>query len=131
MIDINKTWIPQIIAYAEIVSDHDLIYKCWVSDECDSTSVTSMDELYEQIFDDLDSDNLLESAKRGSAAPSDVLEAITGFLDSIKKLDEDEASDDWSGIPERLLASASWQRVVDSAERLLSVSASTDYKAMR
>ena len=122
MIDIKKVWIPQIVGYAEIVfarsSD---LRDCWVLGQCYWTSVTSFDELIEQVFGDLDSNNLLEDAQIDSTVPEELVKSIRNFLSAIKETDQVNESGEWADVPEALLASAEWQTVIDRAGDLVDV----------
>jgi hypothetical protein len=67
MIDLFRTWLPQIIGYAEKVEDGS-IKEAWVEGNLARTSVDYSGELYEQVFGDLDSDIMLEKAREALSA---------------------------------------------------------------
>jgi hypothetical protein len=52
MIDFERVWLPQIVAYAELISAGQLQDQ-WLGRVGTITSVTDPDELFEQVFDDL------------------------------------------------------------------------------
>ena len=67
MIDLFRTWLPQIISYAEKVEDG-TIQKAWAEGDRAGTSVYYSGELYEQVFEDLDSDSMLEEGREALRA---------------------------------------------------------------
>ncbi|KMZ13537.1 hypothetical protein BHUM_01452 [Candidatus Burkholderia humilis] len=131
MIEVETVWIPQILAYAEIVLERESIQDCWVHCNCKSTSVTSFDEMIEQIFDDLDSDSLLETARSDANISLKIVNSIDELLIAIKKVDEAKESGSLANAPESLLASALWRIVADRAVDLINVAALVGYKSMR
>ena len=87
MIDFFRTWLPQIIGYAEAVQDGTL-EKAWVDGDRSQTSAYYSGELDQQIFGDLDADNMLgESALKLESHPT-VIATLDGFLCSLKRLHE-------------------------------------------
>lgn len=131
MIDLKNIWAPQIIAYAEIILDHDVIYNCWVLGRRDFTSVTSFDEMIEQIFDDLDSEHSLDRARSSSILPKELVDAISDFLSAIKDVDAAVERAGWSDAPESILASRLWQVAIDRANSLAGAAAKVGFKALR
>ncbi len=87
MIDLFRTWLPQIIGYAEALEDGTL-QKAWADGDRSSTSAYYSGELYEQVFGDLDADEMLEEARRALGAHPPLLRALDGFLCSLKRLDD-------------------------------------------
>ena len=87
MIDFFRTWLPQIIGYAEMIADEGSLRKAWLRRDLSETSVYYPGELIEQVYGDLDSDNLkLEMAQR-LAPHSSLVQAIEQFLHRMVVLD--------------------------------------------
>src|SRR5690242_6921192 len=86
MIDLTRVWLPQIIGCAEGFLDGTL-EKAWAEGDRTITSAYYSAELYEQIFDDLDSDTMILQAHKELAQYPDLIRALDAFLDSLKRLD--------------------------------------------
>jgi hypothetical protein len=86
MIDLFRTWLPQIIGYAEAIQDGTL-QRAWADSDRSRTSAYYSGELYEQVFGDLDSDSMLADARAALRAHPMVAEALERFLASLKRLD--------------------------------------------
>ena len=87
MIDLFRTWLPQIIGYAQDLHDGTL-EKAWEEGDRSRTSVYYSGELVEQVYGDLDADNMMEAARQGLAAHPELVSALDGFLCTLKRLDE-------------------------------------------
>lgn len=106
-------WIPQMVGYAALVNDEALLRRAWLEHDTSETSVTDYDELYEQIFDDLDADNLeaemlrlLDPTRAG---------AIRRFLAAIRGGNRVIESDNRYVDMGTLLASDVWRAVRQAA----------------
>lgn len=114
------TWLPQIVGYCKFITDEAGLTRAWVNRDYSHTSVTDFDELYEQIFDDLDSDacemDLIANL------PDDMVgrDAISAFLKTLREFNLHVERVDCSKQLERILLSKEWRRVVVSAELVLS-----------
>lgn len=87
MIDFFRTWLPQIIGYAEHIIDGTL-YKAWMEGDRSQTSVFYSGELYEQVFGDLASDSMEAEVDQRLGGHSGVADAVHKFLQSLRALDE-------------------------------------------
>jgi hypothetical protein len=87
MIDLFRTWLPQIIGYAESVEDG-TIQKAWADRDLTKTSAYCSDELYEQIFGDLDSERMAAEAREALCDHPLVADGVEHFLSSLKRLDD-------------------------------------------
>mgnify|MGYP001792877675 CR=1 FL=1 len=85
MIDLRKVWLPQIIGYAEIVADGTL-RRAWQEGDSSQTSVYYSDELYEQVFEDLDADSMRLKMRFELQDQPKVVERVEAFLHSIDRL---------------------------------------------
>jgi hypothetical protein len=86
MIDLFRTWLPQIIGVAEDFATGRLERTWRTGERC--TSAYYSGELYEQVFGDLHADAMLEEARLALAPHPALIEALAGFLGSLKRLDE-------------------------------------------
>lgn len=85
MIDFFKTWLPQIIGYAELVADGRL-RKAWETGDKSQTSTYYSGELDEQVFGDLDADNMRWEMRSRLQDQPGLVEAIELFLHAIRRL---------------------------------------------
>jgi hypothetical protein len=120
MIDF-KIWLPQIIGYCEFVADEVKLRRAWINRDFSATSVTDFDELYEQVFDDLDADRfaadldvLLPNSQRARAA-------ISAFLASLKEVDRTRSKCPALLNAPALLDSVQWRQVRIAALAALDV----------
>lgn len=87
MIDLFRTYLPQIIGYAGSVLDG-TIQKAWADGDLAGTSVYYSGELYEQVFEDLDSESMSEKARVALGVHSPIADGLESFLSSLKRLDD-------------------------------------------
>jgi hypothetical protein len=87
MIDLFRTWLPQMIGYAQAVHGGTL-EKAWADGDRSSSSTYYSGELYEQVFGDLDADNTMAEARHSLRQQPMLVDALDGFLCSLKRLDE-------------------------------------------
>lgn len=90
MIDFKNVWLPQIIHYADLVSSAQLEAQ-WLGQIEATTSVTDPDELYEQVFDDLDAETIWAENRHSSGLSAPTVAAIDGFLAALQDIDEADA----------------------------------------
>lgn len=86
MIDFFRTWLPQIIGYAEMVEDGTL-QKAWAEGDRSRTSVHYSDELVEQVFGDLNADEMMWEARQQLKPHPTLAQALELFLHSLRRLD--------------------------------------------
>jgi hypothetical protein len=86
MIDLLRTWLPQMIGYAEGLLDG-RYQQAWSEGDHSRTSVYYSGELYEQVFGDLYADTMLQEARLRLAEHRRLLDALDHFLGSLKRLD--------------------------------------------
>ena len=110
MIDFEQVWLPQIIEYARHISTGHLEDE-WLGGAIATTSVTGPDELYEQVFDDLDADSIWAENRRQSALPTTAVEAIDRFLAALRNMDGSDAR--------RVVASAAWASAKEAGEAIV------------
>lgn len=85
MIDFFKTWLPQIIGYAQMVADGTL-KNAWETGDKSQTSTYYSGELEEQVFGDLDSDDMRCEMRLRLQHQAALIEAIELFLHSLRCL---------------------------------------------
>lgn len=86
VIDFFRTWLPQIIGYAEMLQD-DTLEKAWSEGDRSRTSIYYSGELYEQIFGDLHADEMMEEARLRLGQHPSLVAALDRFLGALKQLD--------------------------------------------
>ena len=86
MLDLFRTWLPQIIGYAEAIQDG-TIQRAWADGDRSRTSAYYSGELAEQVFGDLHADSMLADAQVALQAHPLVADALERFLASLKRLD--------------------------------------------
>jgi hypothetical protein len=87
VIDLFRTWLPQIVGYAEMLRDGTL-ERAWAEGDRSITSVYYSGELSEQVFGDHHADTMLVEARRSLGAQPAVVKALDGFLLALKRLDD-------------------------------------------
>ena len=125
MIEFHETWLPQIIRYCELISDLRILRRAWVTErEIIITSATGFDELYEQIFDDLDSDLFQAEIAKNLPDNTELSAAIIAFLETIRDTDSQRSCDKTLMDAQALLDSASWTRTRNAAAAVLRIAES-------
>jgi len=110
MIDFAHVWLPQIVGYAAMIGSGRL-EEHWLGQRGLFTSVTDPDELCEQIFGDLDADNIWIEARRSAQLPAPTIDAIDRFLAALHDIDESNAA--------TLVSSTVWLAVREAANVLV------------
>lgn len=120
MIDF-KNWLSQILGYCALITNRPAMRRAWTESDYSATSVTDFDELYEQIFDDLDSANF-ESALP-TFLPNDpaALDALQQFLLALQNADHMRSQHAELRRPVDLLSSDVWADVEVAAEQVQSL----------
>ena len=104
-------WIDGIVSTCQLISDEEVFRKAWLENDKSITSIINYDELYEQIFDDLDSDayeRLLPSMEKLS---DNKRKLISRFLCSLREFDKETEQDEQFKSPDTLLGSVEWNKV--------------------
>jgi hypothetical protein len=114
-----QTWLLQILGYCQFVADAVAVRRAWIERDFSSTSVTDFEELYEQIFDDLDSNNVEKELVKYFPADLAVRRAVSEFLDAIRVVDSCRESSVQLRDPECLLKSDEWLRLIAAADQVL------------
>lgn len=113
------TWLPQILGYCEFVCSDASVRKAWIDSDVSGTSITSFDELYEQIFDDLDADHFQPNLHKHLARNLLLSNAVSLFLDQVKSLDSIRTLKPDLKNMTKLLDSEEWQELRETAEAVL------------
>jgi hypothetical protein len=137
MIDLRRTWLPQIISCAEELHDGRL-KRAWAEGDRSSTAYYS-GELYEQVFDDLDSDSMVAEARLALGHYPALISALESFLLSLKQLDawieEHVDTSTWGLGKERpatvpgIFLSDEWRAAQGSAAALVSASGEAGFSS--
>lgn len=138
MIDFYRTWLPQVIGYAEIVTDGTL-RAAWETGNKSQTSTYYSGELHEQVFGDLDADTMRWEMRSRLQDRPQMVQAVELFLHSLRRLDvwiEGHVdTDTWGSgkaIPtsvSTIFASGEWQETEASAARLLAAAENAGFSS--
>jgi hypothetical protein len=113
------TWLSQILNYCRFVLDTVGLRRAWVEGDALRTSVTGFDELYEQIFDDLDSDGMERQLAMQMSNDPAARQALSGFLESLRSVGGLRLSRPELQSAAALMRSAEWQNVERAARTVL------------
>jgi len=119
MIDARRVWLPQIIRYARLISDGETLRKAWLHCDTSQTSVTSYDELIEQIFDDLASLEVIEKSKRTLCEDPELYRLLGSFISEMDRFDTDRSRCGSPSKPEEILQSDRWRAIMDLSARVV------------
>jgi hypothetical protein len=124
MIDLQKVWLPQLLAHAQLVADTDLLREAWVNKDFSRTSVVDLSELFEQVFGDSASEEMLQRAKT-ELGDQQFLRSAERFLSSLLQLEEMYGGAD----PQTALGSKEWGTAREAADELVREAAAVGYRA--
>jgi hypothetical protein len=113
-----QTWLPQILGYARFLADSAAVHRAWIAGDSSETSVSGFDELYEQIFDDLDSNTFLGDLPSYMPSEDAAQDLIRRFLSQIESMDAARAANGNMATAGDLLRSFEWGRLVEAARAL-------------
>lgn len=116
-----KTWLRQIVGYCEFVVDDMRLRQAWIKRDFSETSVTDFDELYEQIFDDLDASHFAENLHRHLPNSERMATTIADFIATLQEMDRVRMENTDLLDASVLLDSDQWQLVRKSARAVLDV----------
>jgi hypothetical protein len=114
-----KTWLPQIVGYCEFVVDDMRLRQAWINRDFSKTSVTDFDELYEQVFDDLDASHFAMNLQRYLPNSGRMATTIADFVATLQATDRVRTENTDLLDASLLLDSAQWQLVRNSAFAVL------------
>jgi hypothetical protein len=117
-----QTWIEQMIRYCHLICDDSILKNAWIDHIIGITSVTDFEELYVQIFDDLDADNFRLELPTHLKDNLPLCEAVIFFLDSIREFDVERDGSSQLTDPSVFLASRQWKAVQSSALAVIALS---------
>lgn len=115
------TWLTQIVEYSRFISSALSVRRAWIEADYSKTSVTDFDELYEQVFDDLDSDVIEQELGSHFPTSDSKRQALAAFLEELRVVDIKRSVDSRLKSPAALLASNEWSRLVEAARRVESM----------
>lgn len=121
-----QTWLTQIVEYSRFIADTLGVRRAWIEGDHSKTSVTDFDELYEQIFDDLDSDTFEEELDAHLPNDEVARQVLKAFLGELRSIDFVRSCDKKLKSPSALLGSDEWSQVVVKARRVASTFTSTN-----
>lgn len=112
------TWLSQIIKYCAFIADRPGLLEAWINRDFSHTSVTDFDELYEQIFDDLDSDTFDAQLETHLSTHTAARESLSRFLGTLRKVNQLREQHTDLRNPHTLLQSAEWDEVENAARQV-------------
>jgi hypothetical protein len=115
-------WIPQMVDYADWIASPDQVRRAWIDRDFSETSVTNYDELWEQMFEDLDADGV--ETQMLAALDAERGAAIAKFLATLRAADAVFVADRRYWDMATILASDTWRSVENVAEEVVKVFAS-------
>ena len=110
-----QTWLSQMVGYCQFVADTLGVRRAWVKGDYSRTSVTNFDELYEQFFDDLDSDALELELNTYMQNEPEARDVLTAFLQQIRVINAQRQHDPRLSSMVDLLDSKDWGRLIEIA----------------
>ncbi len=114
-----EIWLPQILGYCEFIADAGVTRKAWVDGDLSDTSLSNYDELYEQIFDDLDSENYQKVLDTYDLPPAWV-KSLKDFLSYLQfVVDKEVEKDEKLCDPSNLISSPLWAELREKAVAVL------------
>ena len=117
MIDFHRVWLPQILGFATLIADEGLEAD-WIRGDTSRTRFASLQELYEQVFEDLESHAIVAELERHLPGRVDRQEALASFLRAVTHAHLQVAANPQLREPRRLFASRSWLHLRGAAEAL-------------
>lgn len=113
-----QTWFTQIVGYCHFITDALSVRRAWVEGDHSRTSVSDFEELYEQIFDDLDSDAFEQELDTCLPSDPSSREMLTAFLHELRSIDTLRSQNKTLCSAAELLRSNEWERLVEVARRI-------------
>ncbi|WP_157084913.1 hypothetical protein [Hydrogenophaga palleronii] len=114
-----ETWLPQIVGYCELVVDDMRLRQAWIKRDFSKTSVTDFDELYEQVFDDLDANYFAVNLYRYLPNSGRMTTGIADFIKMLQETDRVRTENPDLLDASLLLDSDQWRLVRNSAFAVL------------
>lgn len=111
-------WLSQIFGYCEFLVDSNGVKKSWILGDYSDTSITGFDELYEQIFDDLASDEM-ENTLDINISDAAARKSLSDFLAAVRSIDESIQKNSELKNNKNLLCSLEWAMLIESANNVL------------
>jgi hypothetical protein len=108
---------------SQFVLNKEQIASVWVDKKKGVTSVTEFDELYEQLFDDLDMDEFERDLPSLDMVDTDSRNKLIDFLNGVRDVDNAIKGTSSLQDPARLLESNPWKSFEAVCQRALTVPA--------
>ena len=115
----DRIWLNYIRRTCTFILDERKLRSVWLDHKSGVTSVTNFDELFEQLFGDLDSENKEKELDRIFVARIDAKKSIIQFLRAIKKIDQQRFSSKSYLNLENLLNSTDWTNLQTACRYVL------------
>lgn len=112
-------WIKGVVGTAEFLTDSGLVERVWLNGDRTITSITSFNELYEQLFDDLDSGNYAESHGKSAILSEAQRQAVASFLCAVRDFDDEPFIMNGREDSAAILCSTAWAVIQSSAKAVV------------
>ena len=113
------TWMPQMVGYAKLITASADLRRAWIDRDPSITSAMDFDELFEQVFDDLDSDAFDTKLIAYIPVDPEARAALSEFLEALRRTDQVREQRPELRDALALLSSAEWHLVKEAASRVL------------
>ncbi len=101
------------------LADRDSVERVWLNGDSTITSLTSFNELYEQLFDDLDASSYLETHGKSATLARAQKQAIANFLCLLRDFDDRPFIMNRKENSAAILSSAAWASIQSAAQVLV------------
>lgn len=106
---------------SKFILDQEAIHSVWIGKKKGVTSVTDFDELYEQLFDDLDIEELERDPSQLLSVDVLSRNEILNFLSAVRDVNKEIESDPLLRNPSKLLISEAWKKFKAACEKALRI----------
>jgi hypothetical protein len=114
-----EVWIDGIVGTASFLADHAKVERAWTGADSSFTSITSFDEAYEQLFDDLAATEYLEEYSGRAELSEGQRKTLREFVTVVERADKRPFVSNGQLDVRALLASAAWREVEMAARNIV------------
>ncbi len=114
-------WIDGIVGNARVIADRKTLKRVWINHEGGLTSITSFDEAYEQLFDDLDALTYVEAYSEEAGLSKEQGQSVREYIESFRDFDDQMFVRNGVLNVEAMLNSSAWAEIETKAQKLVSL----------
>lgn len=122
-------WFRQIVTTCELIASEDALERKWVAHEVGITSIIDFEELYEQVFGDLDSEACLK--KFGGIMQAESISAVKSLLTALRANDALIMNRAELKRPSELFQHEYWVALKDAAQAVILLSDARPFRTGR